>query len=301
MEGQYTVPVALIVFKRVGLAEKMLKCLEEIKPEQLFVISDGAREQVPGEKEQVERVRALFDQVSWPCQIHRNYAEKNMGCDARVPSGIDWVFEQVEQAVILEDDCIPARDFFAFAEGMLEKYRDDPKVMMIAGSNYMQNYEIRDCCCFSARVYTWGWATWKRAWDRYCGDESAWKEIQEDGTFARTYPPRIRHFVKKELNHYYGQKKCPWDYLWWVSCMKHQGLCAVPKVNLISNEGFGEDATHTQDPGTYDGRTYALELPLKYPDQVERDRRIDKYDWEINRPWLPVRILHRLKRRMNAG
>ena len=105
MKEQYQVPVAVFVFKRVELAKKMLKCLEQIRPTKLFVISDGPRRGVTGEQEQVEQVRALFNQVSWPCEIKRNYARENMGCDVRVPSGISWVFEQVEEAVILEDDC----------------------------------------------------------------------------------------------------------------------------------------------------------------------------------------------------
>ena len=102
MEEQYQVPVAVFVFKRVELAKKMLKCLERIRPTKLFVISDGPRRGVTGEQEQVEQVRALFNQVSWPCEIKRNYARENMGCDVRVPSGIGWVFEQVEEAVILD-------------------------------------------------------------------------------------------------------------------------------------------------------------------------------------------------------
>lgn len=298
MEKQYEVPVALIVFKRVELAKKMLACLETIRPRQLFVISDGAREEVPGEREQVEAVRALFENVSWPCEIYRNFAGENMGCDARVPSGIDWVFEQVDRAVILEDDCIPTEDFFRFARETLDRYADHPEVMMVAGSNYMQGYEMENCCCFSARVYTWGWATWRRAWKYYSEDTSLWEEIKRDGTLARIYPYRIRHFVTRELDHYYAKGKCPWDYLWWVSCMRRQGLCAVPKVNLISNEGFGEGATHTQDPGAYDNRTYALSYPLKYPEKVERDRKIDKYDWEINRPWLITRLYRKLMRNL---
>lgn len=296
MEKQYSVPVAVIVFNRYGLAEKMLSCLEKIRPEKLFVISDGAREQKEGEKEKVERVRRLFEQVSWPCEIHRNYAEKNMGCDYRVPSGLDWVFGQVEQAVILEDDCIPDEQFFRYAEEMLHKYRNDERVMMISGSNHMQKYDIESCCCFTARVYTWGWATWKRAWAHYCDDGSEWERIQRDGTLARVYPPRTRYYVKKELNFYFQRGKCPWDYLWWISCMGAGGLCAVPKVNLISNEGFGEDATHTQNKGDYRGETFPMEFPLVFPEEVKRDRNFDKYDRGLNPPWKIVRAVRKLGR-----
>lgn len=296
MEKQYSVPVAVIVFNRPGLAERMLGRLKKIKPEKLFVISDGAREQAAGEREKVQKVRALFEKVSWPCEIFRNYAEKNMGCDYRVPSGLDWVFCQVDEAVILEDDCIPDEQFFRYAQEMLDRYREDSRVMMISGSNPVQKYPIDCCCCFTARVYTWGWATWKRAWNHYCDDGSEWERIQRDGTLAGVYPPRARYYVKKELNYYFRRGKCPWDYLWWISCMGTGGLCAVPKVNLITNEGFGADATHTQNPGDYRGETFPMDFPLVFPEHVVRDTEFDKYDRGLNPPWKIVRAFRKFMR-----
>lgn len=301
MEIRYSVPVAIIVFNRVALAEKMLKCLEQIRPQQLFVISDGAREDRPGEREKVAQVRALFEQVSWSCEIYRNYAKKNMGCDYRVPSGISWVFEQVDRAIILEDDCIPSEQFFQYVRNMLDRYENDPRVMMISGSNHMQKYDIPASCCFTARVYTWGWATWRRAWEHYCDDESEWNRIQQDGTLAEVYPYRTRYYVKKELNYYFERGKCPWDYLWWISCMGAGGLCAVPKVNLITNEGFGEDATHTQEQGDYQGEVFPMDFPLVFPKQVVRDRNFDRYDRGLNPPWKFVRAFRKIKRILFNG
>lgn len=298
MEMQYHVPVAVIVFNRIALAEKMLKCLERIRPEKLFVISDGARPGVPGEKEKVVQVRALFQNLSWPCEIYRNYSEENMGCDCRVPSGLDWVFEHVDQAVILEDDCIPSLPFFRYAEEMLERYREDQRVMMISGSNHAAGYRMKYSCCFTARVYTWGWATWRRAWSHYCDGEAEWKRVQKDGTLAGVYPLRTRYYVKRELNYYFNRGKCPWDYLWWVSCMGAGGLCAVPRVNLITNEGFGEDATHTQNKGNYTGKTYPMDFPLTFPEEVERDKEFDRYDSGLNPPWKIVRAYRKLVRHM---
>ena len=296
MKEQYPIPVVVIVFNRIALAEKMLHCLERLCPRQLFIISDGARASVPEEREKVEKVRALFEHVSWSCEVHRNYADKNMGCDDRIPSGLDWVFDQVKWAVILEDDCIPSPQFFRYAEDMLEKYQDESKVMMISGSNPVQRYETAYSCFFTARVYTWGWATWRRAWKYYCGNDSAWKKIQRDGTFSRIYALRTRYYVKKELNYYFKRGKCPWDYLWWISCMNVGGLCAVPRVNLITNEGFGTEATHTQIQGSYKGETYLLEFPLVYPDRVARDRNYDRYDSGLNPPWKLVKACRKLKR-----
>lgn len=301
MENQYSVPVAVIVFNRYVLAEKMLKCLEKIKPQKLFVISDGAREGIPGETEKVRKVRSLFEKIPWECEIYRNYADYNMGCDVRVPSGLDWVFGQVEQAVILEDDCIPDEQFFYYAKDMLEKYQEDSRVMMVAGSNMFPQYLIKESICFTSRVYCWGWATWSRAWKYYCDDGSEWKRIQENGVFAKTYSLRTRYYVKKELNYYFDRGKCPWDYLWWISCMGKGGLCIVPKVNLITNEGFGKDATHTQEKGNYSGKTFELELPLKYPDEVKRDRNFDKYDSGLNPPWKIVRAIRKIRKVMKKG
>lgn len=296
MKEKYSIPVAVIVFNRVGLAEKMIRRLEEIKPQTLFVISDGARKDVSGEREKVGQVRRLFEKMSWSCNVQREFADENMGCDRRVPTGIHWVFEQVDRAVILEDDCIPSVDFFYYAEAMLKRYEDDPKVMMVSGSNQMRRYHISDSCCFTARTYTWGWATWKRAWDYYCDDESEWIRIQKEGIFSQTYPLRTRYYVKKELNYYMKKGQCPWDYLWWISCMGARGLCAVPKVNLIANEGFGEDATHTKERGNYQGEVYLMDFPLRFPKKVERDYKFDRYDSGLNPPWKFVRGIKKLIR-----
>lgn len=296
MKKSYSVPVVVIVFNRVKLAEKMLNCLKKIEPQILFVISDGARKDVAGEQEKVAQVRALFDRISWDCKVYREYADENMGCDSRVPTGISRAFAYVDRAVILEDDCIPSMDFFRYAEEMLKKYQDCPEVMMISGSNLLKKYEIPYSCCFTARTYTWGWATWKRAWDHYCEEEAEWNRIQRDGTLSGIYPLRTRYYVKKELNYYIKRGGCPWDYRWWISCMGAGGLCAVPRVNLITNEGFGEDATHTQEKGNYTGITCPMDFPLILPEKVERDRAFDRYDSGLNPPWKIVRAYHKLFR-----
>ena len=181
---------------------------------------------------------------------------------------------------------------------MLARYQDDPRVMMVSGSNHAVGYAIRNSCCFTARVYTWGWATWRRAWLHYQDGRSEWERIQKNGTLSEIYPLRTRYYVKRELNYYFNRGKCPWDYLWWISCMGASGLCAVPKVNLITNEGFGADATHTQNRGNYTGETYSMDFPLDFPEKVERDREFDRYDSGLNPPWKAARACRKLLRCM---
>ena len=104
MQEQYSIPVAIVVFNRISMAEKLFRVLEKVRPSKLFVISDGARKYVSGEEERVKKVRSLFEHVSWPCEVFKDYADENMGCDLRVPRGLDWVFRYVDYAVILKSD-----------------------------------------------------------------------------------------------------------------------------------------------------------------------------------------------------
>lgn len=294
MDKGYSVSVAIIVFNRKYLAERMLECLEKVKPERLFVISDGPRDSVQGEDKKVEEVRKVFENIPWKCEVSRCYADKNMGCDTRVPTGLDWVFEHTEEAIILEDDCLPDTQFFSYAAELLEYYRNDSRVMMISGSNQMSAYQMPYSFCFTARVYTWGWATWRRAWKCYREGTEIWNQIHEDGTLKRVYSLRTRYYVEKELNYYIERGKCPWDYQWWISCMAVNGLCIVPKVNLICNEGFGNDATHTRDKGDYKGETFEMQFPMKYPPEVQRDIQFDRYDKGLNPQWKLIRGLRKI-------
>lgn len=289
------VPVVVVVFNREDLARKMLERLEQIRPKKLFVISDGPRSHVEGEAQKVEKVRELFEHIFWDCDVQRCYAEENMGCDRRIPTGLDWVFEQVEEAIVLEDDCLPTVDFFRYAVELLDYYRYEERVMMIAGSNQMTKYQMPYSFCFTARVYNWGWATWRRAWRKFDGSQEQWEQIQRDGTLTRIYSEKNTQYLKREFNHYFSQGLCPWDYRWWISCLSQEGLCAVPKVNLISNEGFGADATHTHDRGDYKGETATLTFPLQYPPIVERDCRFDQYDRDLNPPSVVEKAFRKMK------
>ena len=129
--------VALIVFNRPEVTKIVFERIRQATPGRLMVIADGPREGRQGEADACLRVRQIVEHVDWPCEVLKNYSAANMGCGARVASGIDWVFQHVEQAIILEDDCLPDPTFFRFCEGLLERYRDEERVMQISGSNFL--------------------------------------------------------------------------------------------------------------------------------------------------------------------
>lgn len=167
--------VAILTFNRSETTKKLMEIMKIIKPPRLYVIIDGPRDSHKGEKEKVDIVKQIIDDnVDWECELYKNYSEKNMGTCMRQYTGFSWVFEKEEQAIILEDDCIPNLDFFRYCDEMLEKYKDDERVMMVSGSNYLKKWESGYSYHFSSMGGIWGWATWRRAWLKYDVDIRAW-------------------------------------------------------------------------------------------------------------------------------
>src|SRR5437868_7090749 len=160
----FKTPVALIIFRRPQFTEQVFQALARVQPRQLFVIADGPRPDVEGEAELCRATRAIIDRVDWQCEVIKNYLETNLGCGRRPATGISWVFDQVEEAIILEDDCVPGPSFFPFCEELLARYRDDERIMHIAGSTYEHGLlPTPYSYCFSHFNGAWGWASWRRA------------------------------------------------------------------------------------------------------------------------------------------
>ncbi|MFM6245941.1 MAG: FkbM family methyltransferase, partial [Dolichospermum sp.] len=134
-EWQLKTPVCFIIFNRPDVTQRVFQKISEAKPPKLLVIADGPRIDKVGEEQKCAATRAIIDQVDWECQVLTNYSDINLGCRKRIYTGLDWVFSQVEEAIILEDDCLPDSSFFRFCEELLEKYRDHPRIMLVCGQN----------------------------------------------------------------------------------------------------------------------------------------------------------------------
>lgn len=277
MQERFTVPVVLFTFNRPALVEKQLWMLRKIRPKKIFYVSDAARREKPGEEQLVLQSRKLSEEIDWECELDRIYADENMGCDRRIVSALDYVFSVVDQAIILEDDCLPCVDFFRFCQEVLEKYAADPGIMYISGSKWVPQYPMEYSYGFSYNTGTWGWATWRRAWQEWHWDKVEWEE-KKNGWLKGVYSCKYRKNWIKDVERYIASGVVPWDYVWRFCVGKR--LSIFPAVNLIENIGFGEDATHTKgDAYGYDAATGELREithpaeiceDLEYPRAVER-------------------------------
>jgi hypothetical protein len=256
-EWQLQTPVAVMIFNRPHTTRRVFEVLQQVKPPKLLVVADGPRSNKAGEREQCAATRAIFEHIDWPCELLTNYAEHNLGCGGRLSSGLSWVFAQVPEAIILEDDCLPHPTFFRFCAELLERYRDDERVMHISGSNFLVGAEpCSGSYYFSRYPQVWGWASWRRAWRHYDFLLSDWPVVAKQGWLQGMLEDEsARRFWAELFEQIYqtGQGAGPhtWDYQWDFACWMQHGLSITPRINLISNIGFGAEATHTLAPDAF--------------------------------------------------
>ena len=279
-EFQLTTPVALIIFNRPDTAARVFNEIAKAKPPKLLVVADGPRHHRVGEAERCRQTRAIIEQVDWPCEVLTNFADTNMGCKMRVSSGIDWIFEMVEEAIILEDDCLPEPTFFRFCEEMLSRYREDDRVSMVSGGNLQFGRQRGSASYYFSRyTHIWGWASWRRAWKHYDRDLTLWPKYRDEGWLETTFSSKGEQaYWRNSFEAVHNGSLDTWDCSWTFTCLLKGMLQVAPNVNLISNIGFGPEATHTQVVGIHANMaTEPMIFPLIHPDAVLQDRNGDQF------------------------
>lgn len=274
-------PIVFLIFNRPETTIKVFEEIRRARPPKLFVVADGPRSDRAGEAEKCEAVRAIIDTVDWQCEVIKNYSACNLGCKSRISSGLDWVFESAEEAIILEDDCLPHPAFFRFCEEMLERYRDDNRIFLISGDNFQLGRKRTPYSYYFTRYsHIWGWATWRRSWRHYDVNISLWPEIKSEGLLDDIF-----HHDKVQVKYWSGifdsmhaGRIDTWDYQVVFACLINSILNVMPSENLISNIGFGESATRTKGINKFANiPTENLEFPLSHPPYVIRDLIADDF------------------------
>lgn len=273
-----TTPVAFLIFNRPDTTKEVFERIREAKPEKLYLISDAPREGREDDAAKVAQTRQYVEtHIDWDCEVHKNYAKTNMGCRDRVSSGITWVLSQETRAIFLEDDIVPLPEFFRFCQEMLDAYEDHPRVMMVSGLNLVRKHKMDTPYTFSCFSSIWGWATWRRAWEKYDVDVADWPELKKAGTLKKVQSGFSYLFMKRNVDSVYTKQKDTWDIQWDYCRHKHRGLGIVPRENLICNIGFNrEDATHTKEGSDEDFSYGVMRFPIEKDVPVRRDVEYDK-------------------------
>lgn len=301
MKNNFSTPILFLIFNRPNTTKRVFAEIRKAKPNYLFIASDGPRESKEGEKKIVEKTRKMvLDGVDWNCEVKTLFRDKNLGCKYAVSGSIDWFFEQVEEGIILEDDCLPNQSFFRFCEELLKKYRNDEKISMISGDNFQFGWKNNaNSYYFSKYCHIWGWATWRRAWKNYDVKIKTFPEFLKSKKIESIFDKKeVQKYWLGILNNAYKGKIDTWDYQWVYSVWMQDGLCILPNVNLVSNIGC-ENGTHMQQ-GSKKSKVSEMvvenmEFPLTHPKEIKQNIEAEeKFFDDIIRTSLAKKIIQNI-------
>ncbi len=294
----FDTPVALFFFRRPETTSQVFEQIRALKPSRLFLISDGPRPDIPDDVELVQRCRELVGEVDWPCEVTLVYAPTNMGCKARLISGLDTVFASVDSAIILEDDCLPSSSFFHFCGDLLGRYASEKRMGLVSGNKFHASQTSTESYDFSHDALIWGWATWSRVWREFRSTlprlESGLAR-EELTTVRRTFSSRIKKWqFMAAVEAARTNAVDAWDIPFATFIRLRKLLVAIPEQNLVQNIGFGPESTHTKfEAFDVDISAAELNFPLRHPEKPELNPRIERREIRTKmRKWLTFPLAH---------
>lgn len=284
------ISVLLLVFNRKDNALKMFESVREYRPERLYIAADGPRAHKQGETQACQDTRqALLDAIDWPCEVRTLFRKENLGCAKAVYGAISWFFENEEWGIIIEDDIILHQDFYKMCEELLPMYANDDRIQQITSQFYGKHVECANTYTFQRKPYIWGWATWRRSWQKYMDMDM---KLYPSFRFYRLIPI-YGLFQTIMMYHYWNrtwknlETSTSWATRWHFAAVVNELLSICPKTNLGVNIGCtGQGGTH-YGAGSVDPysrmKLGSLSFPLIHPMPIELDMQqvaIDNADFK---------------------
>lgn len=281
-------PVLFIIFNRTDTALQVFETIRRAQPKRLYFFADAPRANVPGESEKCDQAKEIVSMVDWPCEVQTFFLTQNIGPRLAIGKAISWFFENEEEGIILEHDCLPSQSFYTFCETLLAHYRNDERVMHISGDNFQYGIQRGDASYyFSLYNHIWGFATWRRAWKYYDVEMKRYPAFKKEGKLRKLFNNRRAYsYWAKILQLTYEQKLQTWDYQWTFAMWERNALAILPQLNMVSNIGFGTEALNTKSA---DSKYAAIPrheiLNIRHPSHILADVEADNY--AINRIFNP--------------
>ena len=272
------VPVLITAWKRPSKVKRLISRLREIAPEKVFAACDGPSSVADSIK--VEETRRIIEsEIDWPCELYTLFNETNLGCRMGMTKAINWFFTNVEEGIILEDDCIPHYEFFQFCTELLERYRNNERIFSISGNNFQDSQWRGDGSYYLSQYFhCWGWASWRRSWNKFDSNLQSWESLKEFNILSSIFTNKKEEIYWTRIWDRLQQEGKPdsWAYRMAFTSFINGGLTIIPNKNLVENIGFDKDATHT----TLDNFDTSINeglMPLVHPKFDLRNIFADEY------------------------
>lgn len=302
MDAQLNTPVAMVVFNRPDRARQVFARVREARPRKLYLLADGPRPNVPDDVAKCQETRAIAGEVDWDCEVVEEFSDNNLGCGGRVTSGLDRVFDECETAIVVEDDCLPHPTFFRYCEEALTRFRDDDRVFAVLGGKYpceprTAPYSYR----FGRMFNAWGWAGWRRAWQSIDFSMAEYPAFKSEGrieSFSRSAVET--RFFMNGFEQAWTKEIEPWDWAVMFAAYTSRRLTIMPDRNLVSNTGWGAEATQHKNPRHILANlpTFPMDLPLKHPPSVAENAAMDRRIYSMIGPLVGPRFLRSVRKRV---
>lgn len=240
-------PLLLVVFNRPEQTRELFDVVAQVEPQFLYVAADAPRESKRGEALLCKKTLAIFDAIDWPCRIMTKVNKVNLGSYSNIPKAVDWFFENEEEGIVLEDDCIPSVSFFRYCDVLLSRHRSEKRIMWINGSNL--GYERDGAATYGYSSYTvsWGWASWRVSWQMFGGEfRHGPKPLTTKSIIKRRFSKSLLRNVFWRSVFDYAYRVRNWDYRFLLTMWANDGVACTPFVNLVRNVGFGIDGMHRE-------------------------------------------------------
>jgi len=293
-------PVAMLVFNRPRVTQRVFDAVAAARPARLLVVADGPRTDRPEDVRLCRETRSIVENVSWPCELLTNYSDVNIGCKERILSGLDWVFSNVSEAIILEDDCLPEPSFFPYCDEMLARYRKDEHIHMVRGGNFLAGRRpVSSSYYFSRWYHIWGWATWARAWNQTDRAMERWPDLRDGDWLERRLPMEaMAERARQIFEDAHAGRVTTWEYHFTFMGWARDAMAIAPVDNLVTNIGFGPDAAHytTEKHAHALLPTSPIRFPLRHPREVRISEKADLLEWKLVHPGLLPKSLWRRAR-----
>jgi hypothetical protein len=288
--------ILLLIYNRELETKKLLRVLKKIKPKKIYIGADGPKNN-EDDLRKCLRTRLTLRQINWRVLVKKNFSKKNLGCRKSITKSLNWFFKNEKKGIILEDDCIPNKDFFKFSELMLNKYKNNKKIFCISGSNHSKIENSNSTYYFSKYPHCWGWATWRRAWKKNKPSIKFWPRFKRNFKWLKLHPYNLeRRYWNKIFDNVYKNNFDSWAYPWTLSVWYHEGLTIIPNKNLINNIGYGLSSTNSIFRKKEIYKNQKLKKKIKHPRiriaDIENDTFVFKNHYKgINYLW-PFRAIY---------
>jgi len=294
--------VLFLVFNRLETTMQVFEAIREAKPPRIYIAADGARVHLEGEVKKVQDVRDyVMQNIDWECEVKTLFRDENLGCKYAVSRAVTWFFENEEQGMILEDDCLPSQSFFWLCEELLERYKNDESVYLVSGdARASESFEMKEDYTFCKYPMLWGWASWADVWKRYDAEIQDWPKLKDSLIQSISGNKSTQNFWYDIFQKMYHKQINTWDYQFCYLLFRNKAKCITPRLNLISNIGFGIDATHTTNLNSQSSnrKKFEYSFPISHHLDSNSEMLTNKFydENEFIKRGLFMRVINKLSR-----